>query len=375
MKIGYDAKRAFFNNTGLGNYSRWLIKTVAYFHPENSCFLYTPRAKNNPRLGFLAHFTNIYTVIPESKLFTSWWRSKGIVRDLKRDGIELYHGLSHELPAGIKQSGIPSVVTVHDLIFMRFPKQFGWFNYYIYRAKLKHACRVADKIIAISQKTKDDLIELLQIDPEKIEVIYQGCDVAFDVTQTVAQKVAVKLKYNLPDKYLLSVGTIEQRKNLLLIAKALKDIDKNLPLVVVGKTTRYADEVTAYLAANNLTQRVIILSNVGFDELPAIYQLASVFIYPSRYEGFGIPILEALNCGVPVIAATGSCLEEAGGPGSRYVEPDDAAGLAGEVNKLLASDGLRQAMITSGIAYAANFNDDKLALQLQQLYTNILNNA
>ncbi|QEC78124.1 glycosyltransferase family 4 protein [Mucilaginibacter ginsenosidivorax] len=375
MKIGYDAKRVFFNNTGLGNYSRWLIKTVAYFHTENSCILYTPKAKTNPRLGFLAHFTNIHTVTPASKLFISWWRSKGIVNDLKRDSIELYHGLSHELPAGIRQSGIPSVVTVHDLIFMRFPKQFGWFNCYIYRAKLKHACRVADKIIAISQKTKDDLIELLQIEPDKIAVIYQGCDVAFDVAQTAAQKAAVKLKYNLPDKYLLSVGTIEERKNLLLIAKALQDIDNSLPLVVVGKTTKYIDEVTAYLAANNLTHRVTFLNNVRFDDLPAIYQLASVFIYPSRYEGFGIPILEALNSGVPVIAATGSCLEEAGGPGSRYVDPDDAVGLAKEVNQILGDDILRQTMINRGIEHAANFNDDKLALQLQQLYTNILNNA
>jgi glycosyltransferase involved in cell wall biosynthesis len=375
MKIGYDAKRAFFNNTGLGNYSRWLIKTVAYFHPENSCFLYTPKAKNNSRLGFLAHFTNIYVVTPASKFFTSWWRSKGIVSDLKRDGIQLYHGLSHELPAGIAESGIRSVVTVHDLIFMRFPKQFGWFNYYIYRAKLKHACRMADKIIAISQKTKEDLIELLHVDAQKIEVTYQGCDVAFDVVQTTAQKAAVKLKYSLPDRYLLSVGTIEERKNLQLIAKALTDIDNQVPLVVVGKATGYADVVKTYLAANNLTDRVVFLNNVSFHDLPAIYQLALVFIYPSRYEGFGIPVLEALNSGTPVIAATGSCLEEAGGPGSRYVDPDDAAGLAKEVNQILNDDSLRQAMIAQGIEHAANFNDDKLALQLQRFYTNILNNA
>jgi glycosyltransferase involved in cell wall biosynthesis len=374
MKIGYDAKRAFYNNTGLGNYSRWLIKGIASLNPSNTIYLYTPKAKANPRLNFIGDYPNIHTVTPKSKWFTSWWRSKGIIKDLKRDGIELYHGLSHELPSGIEQTGIKSVVTVHDLIFMRYPKQFGPINYRIYLAKIKHACRVADSIIAISQKTKDDLVELLGIDPKKIEVIYQGCDPSFATEQTAAQKSAVKEKYNLPDSFILSVGTIEERKNLLLTAKALKKVN-DIKLVVVGKETKYTEQVKAYLTANNLNHRVIFLKDVTFAELPAVYQLASVFVYPSRYEGFGIPILEALNSGTPVISATGSCLEEAGGPDSLYVNPDDDTGLAEKLNMVLNDDDLRQNMITKGRAYAANFTDDKLSRQLMQLYQNILNHA
>jgi hypothetical protein len=169
MKIGYDAKRAFFNNTGLGNYSRWLIKAMAGYHNGNSYYLYTPKAKANSRLNFLQDHGNIHIVTPRNSLFPALWRSKGIVYDLERDGIQLFHGLSHELPLGIAQSGIRSVVTVHDLIFMRYPKQFGPVNYriWIYTAKVKHACKVADKIIAISQKTKNDLIELLGISTKK----------------------------------------------------------------------------------------------------------------------------------------------------------------------------------------------------------------
>lgn len=375
MKIGYDAKRAFYNNTGLGNYSRWLIKALAYFHPENSYFLYTPKAKANNRLSFLEDHGNISTVTPKSKFFTSFWRSKGIVKDLLSDGIELYHGLSHELPSGIGRNGIRSVVTMHDLIFMRYPKQFGWFNYRIYLAKVKYACNVADTIIAVSQKTKDDLVELLSISPNKIEVVYQGCDPAFAVMQTAEQKVAVKKMHNLPNEFLLSVGTIEERKNLLLIAKALGETKSNIPLVVVGRPTKYADAVNQYLTANNLTNRVFFLQDVTFAQLPAIFQLASIFIYPSRYEGFGIPILEALNSAVPVIAATGSCLEEAGGPGSCYVDPDDATGLAQKIDLLLNDDTLRQNMIKKGLLFADNFTDDKLALQMQQLYLNTLTNA
>lgn len=375
MKIGYDAKRAFYNNTGLGNYSRWLIKGFASLNPANMVYVYTPKAKANPRLNFIGNFPNIRTVTPKSKWFTSWWRSRGIVKDLLRDGINLYHGLSHELPSGIDQTGIRSVVTVHDLIFMRYPKQFGPVNYRIYLAKVKHACKVADKIIAISQKTKDDLIELLGIDSGKIEVVYQGCDPVFALEQTAAQKSAVKDKYNLPETFILSVGTIEERKNLLLTVKALQNVNNGTPLVVVGKETKYAEEVKNYLTANNLSNRVIFLKDVTFAELPAVYQLATVFVYPSRYEGFGIPVLEALNSGLPVIAATGSCLEEAGGPDSLYVNPDDDTNLAAKINQVLEDSRLRQTMITKGRAYAASFTDDKLSLQLTRLYQNILNHA
>jgi glycosyltransferase involved in cell wall biosynthesis len=375
MKIGYDAKRAFYNNTGLGNYSRWLIKSLAYFHPENSYYLYTPKAKPNVRLKFLGDHGNIFTIIPKSKFFTSWWRSKGIVKDLLRDEIELFHGLSHELPIGIAGSGIRSVVTIHDLIFMRYPQQFGWFNYRVYLAKVKHACKVADAIIAISEKTRADLVDLLNIDPQKIQVLYQGCDVAFDAVKTPEQKAEVKQKYNLPNKFLLSVGTIEERKNLLLTVQALNKVENDTPLVVIGKPTTYADEVKTFITSNNLTDRVIFLQDIPFDELPTIYQLASVFIYPSRYEGFGIPVLEALNSGTPVIAATGSCLEEAGGPNSKYVHPDDADALANQVNAILDDESLAQTMIAKGREYAENFSDDKLALQLQRLYYNILNHA
>jgi len=370
MKIGYDAKRAFLNNTGLGNYSRWLIKAMAGHYPENEYFLYTPRVKPNSRLDFLSRYKNLTTKTPDSKLFTSWWRSKGIVKDLQRDGIEIYHGLSHELPSGIDKSGVRSVLTVHDLIFMRLPGNFGAISRNIYKAKVKYACKVADKIVAISQKTKDDIIELLGTDAAKIEVIYQSIDPIFTITQSAEQKQAAAVKYQLPQQFLLSVGTIEARKNLLLLAKALKYID-NIPLVVVGRPTKYLDEVKQYLGSNNLTNRVIFLHDVGFADLPAIYQLASVFIYPSRYEGFGLPILEALNCGVPVVAATGSCLEEAGGPDSLYVNPDDEKDLAEKINLILADNTLKQNMIAQGLQYAANFAEDKLSAQLMQLYKNL----
>ncbi|WP_158991578.1 glycosyltransferase family 1 protein [Mucilaginibacter sp. L196] len=371
MKIGYDAKRAFLNNTGLGNYSRWLVKALAQHHPENTYYLYTPKVKPNPRLNFLQQFSNIKTVTPVGKLIKSWWRSKGIVEDLQRDAIDIYHGLSHELPIGIGESGIKSVVTVHDLIFMRFPEQFGRVSRSIYRLKVTKACAVTDKIIAISKKTKDDLVELLNVDPTKIKVIYQGCDPIFKIEQSAEQKKAVAEKYNLPADFILSVGTIEERKNLLLLVKALPTIENEIPLVVVGKSTKYLKLVKEYLSTNNLSNRVIFLHGVEFADLPAIYQLAKIFVYPSRYEGFGIPVLEAITCGTPVIAAKGSCLEEAGGDSSAYVDPNDPIDLADKLNAVISNEQLRKKMITKGKEYSLNFEDAKLANQLMQLYKSL----
>lgn len=371
MKIGYDAKRAFLNNTGLGNYSRWLVKALAQYHSENTYYLYAPKVKPNPRLNFLPQFSNIKTIIPIGKLIKSWWRSKGIVEDLQRDGIDVYHGLSHELPIGIRESRIKSVVTVHDLIFMRFPEQFGWISRTIYRLKVAKACDVADKIIAISKRTKDDLVELLEVDPTKIKVIYQGCDPIFKVEQSAKQKKTIADKYNLPTDFILNVGTIEERKNILLLVKALPSVENNIPIVVVGKPTKYLKAVKSYISANNLNNRVVFLHGVEFADLPAIYQLAKVFVYPSRYEGFGIPVLEAITSGTPVIAAKGSCLEEAGGGNSLYVDPNDAIDLADKLNMVISNDQLREKMIAKGKEYSLNFEDAKLADQLMQLYNNL----
>jgi glycosyltransferase involved in cell wall biosynthesis len=375
MRIGYDAKRAFLNRTGLGNYSRWLIRSMASFYPHNSYYLYTPKKKQGDGISFPDGLYNVTIVLPASNLIPALWRIAGIVKDLKRDQIELYHGLSHELPANIDKSGIKSVVTVHDLIFMRFPRYFGAINRFIYRTKLKYACRVADKIIAISERTKQDLIELLNVPPDKIEVIYQGCDPAFRQDATSQEKQAVLGKYNLPGEFILSVGTIEERKNLLLLIKALPGVTSPIKLVAIGRQTSYTKKVKQLVNGLGLNNRVIFLDTVNFTDLPAIYQSAKVFVYPSRYEGFGIPVLEALCSGAPVIAATGSCLEEAGGPDSLYVDPDMEKDLAEKINMVLTDETLRQKMTVKGKEYSSNFDDEKLAAQMMVVYQKISQHA
>lgn len=374
IKIGFDAKRAFLNKTGLGNYSRAAISVLSTYFPKNEYYLYTPKVGQN-KPDFLLHTQNTFVKLPAAKLLKSLWRSNRIIADLKRDQIDLYHGLSQELPFNIKKSGIKTVVTIHDLVYLKYPEYFSFINRKIYEWKAKNACTNADLIIAVSEQTKADLIHYFKISSQKIKVVYQGCDPVFRVRQNDTIKEAIRKKYNLPQKFILQVGTVETRKNLLLTVKALKIISPDIILVVVGRQTDYAATIKKYLVKEALQNRVLFLSDVSFQDLPAIYQLATIFVYPSRYEGFGIPIVEALCSGTPVVAATGSCLEEAGGPNSIYVHPDDDASFAQQINLILQNDALQQKMKTKGLEYALQFQEKNIAQNLMNVYHQALKNA
>lgn len=370
MKIGYDGKRAANNQTGLGNYSRSLIEHLAQQFPENQYFIYTPKIKDKLRSLPLFAKSNVQLKLPETGKFL--WRSLGIKKQLLKDQLVLFHGLSHEIPFGLQKTGIKGVVTMHDLIFLRLPQYYKFIDRQIYRFKSEYACKHTDRIIAISEKTKQDIVELYQIDPAKIDVVYQSCDDSFK-SETVSElKAQTKAKYQLPEQYLLYVGTIEGRKNLLQLINALPQVDSAYKLVVIGRPTAYAKLVEAQINKLGLTDRVIFLKDVPFASLPAIYQMAKLFVLPSYYEGFGIPIIEALYSAVPVVAATGSCLEEAGGPNSRYVSPDDVQALADTVNEILSDEQLQATMKEKGLHYVQRFNNEVVNQQLMDCYLKTL---
>lgn len=369
MNIGFDGKRATQNLTGLGNYSRYLIRLLTIFYPENKYLVYTLK---NPSTGMA--IKDVVYKYPGKQLFKSYWRSKSVVNDLIRDKIDLFHGLSNEIPFGLKSAGIASVVSIHDLIFIRYPQYYSFIDRAIYRLKFRYAAQQADKIIAISEQTKNDLIQFLGVSEESIEVIYQDCDPMFHQIVSPSLKAEIKERYTLPDKYILNVGTIEERKNLMLIVKALAEV-ADIHLVVVGRETSYSQKVRQFIKENKLHERVHFLKNVSYLDLPAIYQQAVLFIYPSRFEGFGIPVVEALHSGVPVIAAKGSCLEEAGGPDSIYVDPDDELEMAVQIKNVLDNDEKRIKMVSAGREYLNKFDSKRISGQLMQLYQNVINHA
>ena len=339
MNIGIDAKRAYHNGTGLGVFNRVLIELLAEHFPQHEYFLFNPK----PGKLFIPRSASINEILPQKKihqLLRSAWRSKWVIQDLKKLKIDLYHGTSQEIPMGLAKTGIRSVVTIHDLFPVLYPKDFKPIDVRIYRSKLRHACTHASRIMAISRETKRHIENHYQIDPDKIDVAYQSCDPAFSILQSDEKKAAVRKLYNLPAQFFLHVGTIIERKNLLNICKAMQLVQKqiDIPLVVVGKGGAYKERVKQYIAEQNLQNKIIFLSEnleaagkkpfVATEDFPALYQLSTAMIYPSFYEGFGIPIIEAMSGGVPVITSNTSCMPEIGGDAAFYVDPNSPAEMA-----------------------------------------------
>ena len=370
MKIAFDAKRAFLNNSGLGNYARTIIKTLNYFNPKLKQYLYTTSVNDDDFFREITQFTTIEIIKPNSFLenkLKNYWRSYSITKNLIKKNIDVYHGLSNELPINIKKFKGKKIVTIHDLIFLRYPNLYPFLDRLIYRRKFYAACKNADIIIAISEETKKDIISYFTIPEQKIKVVYQSCDDSFYKKYSELEIQEVKKTHHLPASYLLYVGTIEKRKNLLTIVKALNHV-KKIPLVVVGKKTNYFKEVNKYIQQKNLNNRVIFLENVTNNQLPIIYQNAAMFIYPSIFEGFGIPIIEALISQTPVITTNEGCFPEAGGPNSVYIDPFDEIMLAQKINEILDSENLKKDISAKGFKYAEKFHKNKIAEQLMEIY-------
>lgn len=370
MIIGFDAKRIVRNGTGLGNYGRTLVNDLSaldafdlrLYAPDGGITQLRSQIVGRPNVAF-CYPRHTYTTIGKAL-----WRSHGIVKQLLKDGVNVYHGLSGELPVGISKAGIRSIVTIHDLIFMRHPEYYNRTDVKIYTKKFFNTIKEADRIVAISECTKRDVCELGNVDPKRVDVIYQSRSPRFSEAPNAAKMWAVRDKYVLPDRYVLCVGSIEERKNVLLAIKALHHLPDDVSLVIVGRQTPYSDQMHEYVLEHRMHSRVQMLHNVPDDDLPALYRMADCFVYPSRYEGFGIPIIEAISQGLPVVACTGSCLEEAGGPDSLYVSPDDPMAMAHALTQVLYGAPDRQQRIERSRQYIRRFENSDAARQMAALY-------
>lgn len=370
--IGFDGKRAVMNYTGIGNYSRLALESILPLMPDAHFNLYTPRRRENPRMVALERSPRVSIVTPDTlvgRLMPHLWRSRTLCGKLRRDKPDLYHGLSNELPWGIERTGIPSVVTIHDLIFMRHPEFYHRADVEICTRKFRYAAKAADRVIAISQRTADDLRELFDIPEEKIRIVYQGCSPIFS---RPASTEAIEENRRIYGRYIIGVGTIESRKNQLLSLRALAMLPNDINLVLIGRRTAYADKIQAEARRLGLSERLYMVSGVDMTEIPALYAGAELAAYPSFYEGFGIPMLEALASGVPLVAATGSCLEEAGGPGAIYVDPNSPEQFADAASRIISSPILKEEMTARGRQYITRFAPEQFGRGLVDVYNELL---
>lgn len=369
MKIGYDAKRAFLNSSGLGNYSRNTLNALFRFFPENDYILFTPEVKDR----LFLNYKRFKVVSPQNRIakkMKSLWRSLFLVPQLKRHDVELFHGLSNELPKGIHKSGIASVVTIHDLIFMRYPEFYKPIDRKIYFKKVKYACHSADKIIAISRQTKNDIETFFHVPAEKVALIYQPVAPVFFEKQNTS---AIREKYHLPEKFILSVGTLEPRKNQLALLQALQMREIKTRIVFVGKqTTSYMADLNRFIAENEMENQVKFLSNISEENLVALYQTAILSVYISVFEGFGLPVIESMACGCPVVTSSVSVLPETAGDAAVLCNPAKVEEIAQKIELLLEKEEFRNEIVEKGKQRAEQFHPENYTKNLISLYSEIL---
>lgn len=372
ITVAFDAKRAVQNNTGLGNYSRFVIDALSACYPDNHYVLMAPRKADNPRLEPLLLRENVQLFTPDGpiiKHLPAWWRTVEMVHDWPRLGIDLYHGLSNEIPVTSSLAPCATVVTIHDLIWRRFPSDYSAIDRQLYDFKYKRSAKIATRVVAISERTKADLIADWNIPEDKIDVIYQGCHPVFAQRIGFDERKALRLRLGLPERYIATVGTVQGRKNQLLAIKGLTALPSDIKLAIAGKPQPdYRREIDRFIAENRLADRIVWLESMDMPSLAALYAGAIFSSYTSRYEGFGIPVIESIASGTPVVACTGSCLEEAGGPGAIYVDPDDVEAYVDAARSIIEKPWLRDKLVAQGQSYIKRFNTADFATSVMKTY-------
>jgi glycosyltransferase involved in cell wall biosynthesis len=285
-------------------------------------------------------------------------------------GAELYHATEHLL---MPLRHVPTVLTVHDLIFHLFPQHHKRLNYWYLNAAMPLYCRRANAIIAVSQATKRDLVRIYGLDPAKITVVHEAAAPHF-TPASPTQVAEVRARYGLPNQYLLHVGTIEPRKNLNRLLEAvrrLREGGEDVRLVVVGSRGWLYQGFFQRLEEIDLRDAVQLPGYVPDADLPAIYSGANLVVVPSLYEGFGLPVLEAMSCGAPVVCSNVSSLPEVGADAARYFDPTDVPAMTDAILTVWRDEALRKAMRWHGLARAGQFSWVRAAEETQTVYEQV----
>lgn len=371
-RIGFDAVRALRNTTGLGNYARHLLRGLHAAAPGLALQLYTPRPPRPEFAGLPAELGASLHLPPapwRAGGLRAVWRTARLGRTAARDGVALYHGLTHEIPRDLPATGVPSVVTIHDLLFHTHPELFSAIDRRSYAWRYRWSIEHATALVAVSRHTRDELHQLLGVPTARIAVVPPARDPRFALRVDAAERAAVRARHDLQAGYLIAVGTLEPRKNQQLALRALPALPAGAPpLVFVGRDGGSEQSLRAEARALGVEGGVRFLSGVTPAELPALLQDATLALYLSRAEGFGMPVIEAMSAGVPVVVADGPHLRDAAGMAAVAVSPDDPAALAAAITALLDSSERRTAAIAGGTRHAAAFDAATLARRLLSVY-------
>ena len=375
MAIYIDIAAAVHGRAGLGRYAESLARALVAKDPERFALFFNRSGDVRPRPG-LAGLEGV----PARSVRAGYkpWRMAVWLGQLARlsfdrllPGAELYHATEHLL---MPLRRVPTVLTVHDLIFQMFPQHHKRLNYWYLNAALPLYCRRASAVIAVSEATKADLVRLYELDPAKITVIHEAAEPHF-APASPARIAAARSRYQLPDHYLLHVGTIEPRKNLDRLLEALHRLragGEDVRLVVVGSKGWLYHSFFQQLEELALGDAVALAGYVPDADLPAVYSGARLAVLPSLYEGFGLPVLEAMACGTPVVCSHTASLPEVGGDAARYFDPTDVAAMAGAIQTVWTDQALQDTMRQAGLARAAGFSWARAADETLAVYDQVI---
>lgn len=383
MNIGIDINCLLFDQSGFGHYTTHLVKNLLILDKKNHYFLYANFIRKSRQrrqmIDDLVAQTKAKNVTVRVLPLPAHWKEILIgtpypYTNLIKDPLDLYFAPHF---AGIPKNGFPKmVVTIHDLVFMKFPEHRGALSdFYLKRTKI--AIEKSQQIIADSLSTKKDLIDLLGVSSNKIKVVSLGVDHLFKKINNQKEIVLRTQKYiDLGQKYILAVGNLEPRKNLSVIVKAFSllplKLQQQYKIVFVGGKGWNNSRLQQTIHDHNLSSKVIFTGFVKDEDLPYIYNRASVFIYPSLYEGFGLPPLEAMACGTPVICSNTSSLPEVVGRAGLLINPQDETEIAQAMKKILNSPLLAQKLSAKGQKQAEKFSWAKTARETLAVFHKIL---
>jgi glycosyltransferase involved in cell wall biosynthesis len=383
MRIGIDYTAAVNQYAGIGRYTRQLVQALLALDAEDQYTLLVAggrlawagvpasespshrlsldiQGKPNARVVNLPLTERAWAILWHRLRLPLWV-------ELFSGRLDIFHSPDFALPP-VRRA--PTLLTVHDLSFMRVPEcSPPSLRAYLLRV-VPPSVRRADWVLADSDSTRNDVVELLGVDPDRVRVIYPGVDECFQRVQDTQALTDVRQRYRLPERFVLSVGTLQPRKNLtrLIEAYAQARLDAGVKLVIAGGTGWMYEGIFRRVEELKLQGRVCFAGYVADVDLPGLYTLADLFVFPSLYEGFGLPPLEAMACGTPVVTSNVSSLPEVVGDAGLMVDPRDVEALANAMAQVLGDPSMRSAMAQRGLAQARGFTWSRAAEELRRLY-------
>ncbi len=366
MRIGVDARLVYYHQAGIGQYILRLMQALAQINRDDEFILFKSR-KDKTQIVQQSNFKIQKLYTPSHHRVEAW----AISVELAPYRLDVLHSPDFIPPALLR---CPSVITVHDLAFLKYPQLLTRASARYY-GQVEIAASRADHIIAVSQSTKRDTVQLLGVPEEKITVIYEAAHPLFTPIANTDALARTRAKYNLPQDYALFVSTIEPRKNLPTLLRAFADLRKRykepVTLAIAGNRGWLVEEVDAVVEELNLGDAVRFLGGIPNEELVYLYNAAKVFVMPSIYEGFGLPPLEAMACGTPVIASNVSSLPEVVGDAALLFDPESAEELCVAMQRVLTDEPLRREMRAKGLKRAQVFSWERAARETMEVYRKV----